>query len=143
MAILNKHGEAFILELTWHRKAYCTDGSVLSNYGDTWRKTGTLKPGVTAEQAYKHQLAIRDEILSKRHYLSELRRLIYAATKSWKKRMWLKTAVETLYDDPDGMWAELQDCTYAPKLGVDECAKIGTAYRNAIAEYKAIRGIRQ
>lgn len=57
MAKLSVHGkEIGTVYLTTKAKRYMSDGKILVNQGFGWKLGPKLKPGVTVEDAYQHQL---------------------------------------------------------------------------------------
>jgi hypothetical protein len=137
MASLKKHGKHLVLAFLWYRKAFCEDGTVMKDYGDGWKVHAKLKKNITYEQAYGHALNARDIYYANSPAFHQLVRVVDDLSIAKTQRSMLHSALEMLYDDPDGMWSELADhpyCSDYPQLSLDDVNKLCQAYSDAIRE---------
>ena len=140
MAKLSAHGiEVGRVVYTTSTKAYMSDGKVLKNWGDGWKRFSTVKAGFTPESA----LASSREALARWEaanpaglaYKKELH-----AMAPQGKRLKLHTAVQLMPDDADGVWSEACDgfCDNI-SADVDEVSALCALYLRACDESKANR----
>jgi len=109
MAKLSAHGvELFREDLLTKRYAYMSDGVVLVNRGDGWKKHGKVKTGMTPEAAIN---IIKDRAaeFDHTHPAWIAYRSAVHAVVPLESRWHLCEAVKTLQNDPDGLYAELTD----------------------------------
>ena len=110
MATLQAHGtELFRWSGICFEKAYMSDGTLLKNRGYGWKVHGKVKAGLdpvtVAESAKNRQAAMRLE----RPALENLRRVMVEVGGGLKNRVMIDMAFDCMPDDPDGVWAELDD----------------------------------
>ena len=139
MAKLSAHGaeigRAVYLTST---KAYMSDGAVLKNYGDGWKLSGKLKPGVTPEHAVARAVAGIAEWEQARPAGRAYKKALHAIAGQ-SKRYRLHLAISLMPDDCDGVWSECCD-GYCDNVhaSVDEIAELCALYRAAQTEGKNI-----
>lgn len=109
MAKLSAHGKMIgeLLYLTY-KKAYFEDGTILKNSGNGWKVYGKVKPEYTPEDAYNLGKKKQEAFLAKHPAYAEYKSTLHDAVgfkNAWK----LHTAIELMYDDPDGVWSDAGD----------------------------------
>ena len=126
MAKLSAHGnEVGRIVYTTCIKAYMSDGKVLKNRGDGWKRFSTVKAGFTPESALESSRAA-------------LARWDQANPAGLGKRAKLHMAVQLMPDDADGVWSEACD-GYGDNISadVDEVSALCALYLRALEETKA------
>lgn len=142
MAALKNHGANQIVKFIWYKKAYCSDGVVLIDRGWGWKKFSTLKPGFDWKDVAKRKQDSVNDFYYKKPAFAELVYWLDEHVPSYKKRAYLKTALETLYDDPDGLWSELNDHSYhdVPHLDLSDVLELCRRYKAALVEGPITKG---
>ena len=137
MATLYKHGELGQIERVAYKVAYCADGQVLRNDGDGWKTWKKLKPGIDPRAHWEKVKASYAEKLATKPCFAEWRRLFHQ-TFSPKQRGIALTCIDSMPQDPDGVWSELND--YAPfggdSFSIEEICELCRAYQAAERESK-------
>jgi hypothetical protein len=138
MAKLSAHGiEVGRVVYTTSTKAYMSDGKVLKNWGDGWKRFSTVKAGFTPESA----LASAREALARWEAANPAglayKRELHALAPQGK-RLKLHTAVQLMPEDADGVWSEACD-GYGNNISadVDEVSALCRLYLAACDETKA------
>lgn len=109
MAKVSAHGKIIgTVDLTTYAKRYMSDGKILKNQGFGWKIGGTLKPGISPEQAYANQLQHQKDWRAANPDAAAYRDALHALcgiNKRWK----LHTAIQMMPEDPDGVWSDVCD----------------------------------
>ena len=140
MAKLSAHGiEVGRVVYTTSTKAYMSDGKVLKNRGDGWKRFSTVKAGFTPESA----LTSAREALARWEAANPAglayKRELHALAPQGKRAK-LHTAVQLMPADADGVWSEACD-GYGDNISadVDEVSALCRLYLRALDEAKANR----
>jgi hypothetical protein len=137
MATLKRNGtELARFEYESSTLVVMSNGRVLRNQGDGWKRHRHAKPGVTAET-----------IAARRRASFEARR---AACPTWaayieglcravalKHRGMLAQSIELMPGDPDGVWSTLDD--YGVKLDLDDVVRLCDLRTRGEAELRAFK----
>lgn len=120
-------------------KRYMSDGVILKNNGFGWKLHGKVKPELTPQQAYQAQVEKQKTLLASRPALAAYRTMLHnmaGLSKRWK----LRSALQLLGDDVDGIWSECCD-GYSDNISadVDEIAELVRAYKVALMEQTDVR----
>jgi len=135
MAKVSAHGSIIgTVYFTTSAKRYMSDGRILKNDGFGWKLGPKLKPGLTPEGAFQHQVETQTAYLAKRPMLNAYRKELHDLTgmcNRWK----LHQCVTMMPDDCDGVWSEACD-GYGDNVSasVDEIAKLCMFYKLAVEE---------
>ncbi len=141
MAKIAAHGkEIGTVYLTTKAKRYMSDGKILVNHGFGWKLGPKLKPGVTVQEAYRHQVERSRQFAEKHPCAAAYKRELHAMcgiSKRWK----LHAAITTMPDDCDGVWSECCD-GYGDNISadVDEVGALCRLYQAAVEEGKRVAG---
>jgi hypothetical protein len=100
----NPGADARVIEYATYKWTVADSGKVLRNFGDGWKISGRLKSGVTPNDAYFSRLNKYN-----RMGCGELVRKLRGLLGNLAARRWFFTLAQTLGDDYDGIWAEIQD----------------------------------
>lgn len=142
MAKLSAHGTIIgTIEYTCKVKRYMSDGKVLVNHGSGWKISGTLKSGVTPQDAFNRALQKQKDFLAARPAAAEYRRILHDLACA-SKRAKLHTCVTLMPGDCDGVWSEACD-GYGDNVSasVDEVAELCRAYVAAMSEQNDIHAL--
>lgn len=138
MATLYKHGEIGQIERVAYKVAYCADGQVLRNDGDGWKTWKRVKPGVDPKQLFETVKAKYAEKLRTKPAFAHWRE-VFHRTFSPRQRSIALTSIDSMPQDPDSVWSELND--YAPfggdSFSIEEIVECCRAYQAAELESKA------
>lgn len=142
MATLKKHGKQTIIKFMWYKKAYCEDGKVLKDVGFGWKVAGNVKEGYAWNDVALRKQASVDKFYQERPAFARLVYWLDEHVPSYAKRFYLKPALEMLYDDPDGLWSELNDHSPmdAPRLELSEVVELCNLYKASLEEARNFQG---
>ena len=138
MAKLSAHGiEVGRIVYTTCTKAYMSDGKVLKNWGDGWKRFSTVKAGFTPESALESSRAALARWEQAHPAGLAYKRELHAMAGQGK-RLKLHIAVQLMPDDADGVWSEACD-GYGDNISadVDEVSALCRLYLRALEETKA------
>jgi hypothetical protein len=140
MAKLSAHGtELGRIEFSTYAKAYFSDGKVLKNQGFGWKIYSKVKAGLNPADVFANAKARREAFIASHPayaaYVKELHSMA-GLCKRWK----LRSALELLGDDVDGIWSECCD-GFGDNISasVEEVAHLQRLYTYALAEQKEKR----
>jgi len=109
MAKLSAHGtEIGRLVFTAYSKAYMSDGKILKNYGDGWKLSAKLKPGVNPEDYFKKCQVKLIEWAIANPEAAAYKKALHNLT-SQSNRSKLAISVQLMPDDADGIWSDCCD----------------------------------
>jgi len=109
MAKLSAHGtEIGRLVFTSYSKAYMSDGKILKNYGDGWKLSAKLKPGVNPEDYFKKCQNRQIEWAIANPEAVAYKKALHNLT-SQSNRSKLAISVQLMPDDADGIWSDCCD----------------------------------
>ena len=136
MATLNKHGsEIGRIDFITYSKAYMTDGTILKNGGQGWKIYGKIKQGFKPEQVYQNKLNKFNEINHNSPMLALYRKELHKLTNI-KNRWFVHNAIELMPDDPDGVWATLNDDYFRQDVfSIEEIVNLCKLYNQAQLEH--------
>lgn len=141
MAALSKHGEELArIEGLTTRKAYMSDGTVLKNIGFGWKIGAKVRPGFDVREVARRALEIHatmpDRMPARYAFQS-----FFHDNAPFGQRWKVKSALDMMPDDIDGVWATLDD-DYQTRglLSVDDVRKLAELNRAAIEEQKHRKG---
>jgi hypothetical protein len=138
MATLKKHGDHTVFEFIGYKKAYCSDGTILKNYGSGWKLYGKIKQGLTYKQACEIVQKNINESKVNRPFFQKYKKLMFQY--SLAARVILETALKYLGDDIDGIWSEINDNPFTHKslksITFEEIQEIYNARQLALSEQK-------
>ena len=109
MASLSKHGQNIQIEFLTTKKAYCSDGKILKNYGSGWKLWGKLKPGFDWQERAQMAKDNQKQYRSDHPAWAEFIKLVIQYCPSLKKRVYVMTGLEMCSNDPDGLYIDLDD----------------------------------
>ena len=136
MAKLSAHGyEVGRIEYPSWAKTYHSDGTVLINRGDGWKVHGKVKANFTPTQAYEHVKSVQAARLADNPMYAQWYKLIMGY--GLVKRQYIIMTIETMPEDPDGVWCELTDTyDYRAKMNweIEEVIELCRAYNLAVEE---------
>lgn len=109
MAKLSAHGtEIGRLVFTAYSKAYMSDGKILKNYGDGWKLSAKLKPGVNPEDYFKKcQIKLIEWAIANPKAAAYKKALHNLTSQSNRSK--LAISVQLMPDDADGIWSDCCD----------------------------------
>lgn len=126
MATLRAHGTVLdTFEYATARIAVMSDGRVLKNHGDGWKKYRKANPGVSAETIATTRRESYDLRMQNCPQWAKYIRLL-CCTVSLKNRSMLHTAIELMPDDADGIWSSLDD--YGINLDLEDIVELCAFY---------------
>ena len=140
MAKLSAHGaEVGRIEYATFRRAYMSDGVVLTDDGFGWKLHGKLKPGIVPSEAFERSKAKHEAKLQSRPSLAAYARAMKAIaplSKRWK----LAVSLQAMPDDPDGIWSECCD-GYGDNIeaDLDDICELCKLYGAALIESAALK----
>lgn len=109
MAKLSAHGtEIGRLVFTSYSKAYMSDGKILKNYGDGWKLSAKLKPGVDMESFFKKSQDRLIEWAISNPEAAAYKKALHNLT-SQSNRSKLHISIQLMPDDADGVWSDCCD----------------------------------
>lgn len=135
MAAISKHGQNEIIEYVSFKKAYCSDGKILKNYGSGWKLYGKIKSGYDYKSAYAEAKKNQDKKLKEFPAYAKFFKAIKSLCRSMQKRQLLIQGLSVSSNDPDGLWSDLDG--YWQTKGAftfGDIEKICNAYDKAITE---------
>lgn len=137
MAKLSSHGRIIgSIEYSTYTIRYMEDGHILKNAGFGWKLYKKVKADYTPSQVYQIRNQSQIEFLNNnphtKNFLNALHRTC-GLTKRWK----LYSAIELMYDDPDGVWSEVCD-SYEDNIhaSIEEIVNLCGLYVLAVEESK-------
>lgn len=139
MAKLSAHGRTAVYtsDSFNFRERIMSDGAVLRNYGAGWKVHGKIKKELTPEQAGRmiadSLRRLDDTRPALAAYLAKLLDLTNLETRGM-----VHTCVQTLPDDPDAVYVEVNDHTRA-EIDMDDAETLCRLYRSMIAERQAAK----
>lgn len=136
MATLSKHGQELgRMEFISSRTVHMTDGTILRDQGDGWRRWRKVKPNVDARVAFGLSVDRHAEFERERPAYCEYRKALFAAAgRCLRTRIHIHTLVKLMPGDPDGVTTELADSLIDPvHVDLDEAVQLCRLYR-AMAE---------
>ena len=137
MAVLSKHGaEIGRIEKLTSIVAYMADGKILRNQGDGWKQYRKVKPGINPQDAFNRSLEAATQFKAERPCYVEYKKQLHALACNGKRCL-VHMTVETLGNDHDGVWSELNDMI-GISCSFDEVADLCRAYDAMIAEQDRI-----
>ena len=105
MAKLSAHGiEAGRIVYTTSTKAYMSDGKVLKNRGDGWKRFSTVKANWTPESALESSRAALARWEAANPAGLAYKRELHAIAPQGKRAK-LHTIIQLMPDDADGVWS--------------------------------------
>ena len=137
MAKLSAHGiEVGRIVYTTCTKAYMSDGKVLKNRGDGWKRFSTVKAGFTPESALESSRAALNRWEAAYPAGLAYKRELHAMAPQGKRAK-LHTIIQLMPDDADGVWSEACD-GYGDNISadVDEVSALCRLYLAACEETK-------
>ena len=137
MAKLSAHGiEVGRVVYTTCTKAYMSDGKVLKNWGDGWKRFSTVKADWTPESALESSRAALARWEQANPAGLAYKKELHAMAPQGKRAK-LHTAVQLMPDDADGVWSEACD-GYGDNISadVDEVSALCALYLRALEESK-------
>jgi hypothetical protein len=138
MATISKHGEEFLrIERLADKIAYFSDGKILRNQGNGWKLWRKVKPGVDLVAHAAERKAFSERWQSERPAYTAFKREFHAIV-SFSERYMFLTLLQTLANDPDGVWVEANDMLRI-SIGVEECCDLCRLYEAYAAECKSQR----
>ena len=140
MATLSKHGDFVIVDFLWHRSAFCEDREVLRNYGSGWRVFGHIKSGASHRVVAADKAAARDKLYAQRPCLSELRRQVEGLCPGRAKREYLRSALDLLHDDVDGLYSTLTEHPINLDVDLADVAELARWFDLAREEGRQMKG---
>ena len=129
MAKLSDHGtEIGRLVFTAYSKAYMSDGKILKNYGDGWKLSAKLKPGVSPEDYFKKCQAKLIEWAIANPEAAAYKKALHNLT-SQSNRSKLAISVQLMPNDADGIWSDCCDgCAGNIHADLDEISELCQLY---------------
>lgn len=138
MATLSKHGEKIgEIEYIHSKIAVMSDGKLLKNSGYGWKLWHKCKPDCTPQQAYEARLAALERRMDACPAWAEFRQLMRAEF-SFTHRGLVHTIIDSMPQDPDGCWSELNDYANIP-VDIDTMVKLCQLWTEAEKELKAYK----
>lgn len=138
MATLSKHGvEVGRLEKLTCKIAYFSDGKILRNCGDGWKLWRKCKPGVDPAAAFQARKQGHDKFIEQRPCYAEFKRLLHSFC-SFSHRYMVYTVLQSLANDPDGVWSELNDMLQI-SCGIEEVVELCQAYEASCLEAQQLK----
>ena len=139
MAKLSAHGQHKQVTFLKFKKAYCSDGTILKNYGYGWKLFAKLKNGITWEDAASRAIAYQERMKRERPLFAAYKALALKLCPSLEKRQYLITGLELLSNDPDGLYTELSE-NYATQnyFDFDDINSMCRAFDACQREHKAL-----
>jgi len=140
MAKLSAHGtEIGRVVYTTSTKAYMSDGKVLKNRGDGWKRYSTVKADWTPESALESARAALARWEAANPAGLAYKRELHALAPQGKRAK-LHTIIQLMPDDADGVWSEACD-GYGDNISadVDEVSALCRLYLAACEETKSKR----
>lgn len=140
MATKQAHGQEIgQVDYLTHSIAIMSDGVVLKNYGQGWKRYATVKADVTPLQALENRKATQADYLNSHPAFRAYRTALHdiaGLSKRWK----IHTAIEMMPNDPDGVWSEACD-GYGDNVhaSIDEVCNLCRLYKAAESETKATK----
>lgn len=132
MAKLSAHGkEIGRIDGLTRTKAYFENGDILVNYTGDWHVYGKVKSGYNPTDVFAKRLKAHKDFIAARPALAAYRKALIEAGHS--RRSLIHVAIQSMPDDPDGVWAECNDML-GMNLTVDEAADLCRLYRLAQIE---------
>lgn len=142
MATLSKHGVKLAeIERLTSKLAYMSDGKILRNMGDGWKRYAHVKDGIDPEQHARNQVAKYAQFLEDRPMFAAYRKALHSAV-CFSQRYLVKTCLDMLANDPDGVWSELNDMAHV-SIDIDECVELCRLHELASEETKRLKAATQ
>lgn len=133
MATLKKHGGAVAtFQYIMYRKCYCADGTVMKDTGLGWKITGKLKPGIKPADAAKRRRESMEKQANDRPAFALYRKEILRYRLEERRR--IEQVFDTLGDDWDGAYIELNDHWPRVTISIDEVVELGRLRQKSIEE---------
>lgn len=135
MAKLSAHdiSKDRIVNFLTFKKAYGTDGIILIDRGDGWKKYGKVKEGFTPDQALARAKEKQAEKERNQPFYAKFKKALHAET-TMKNRAEVMALIQIMYDDPDGIWATLDD--YGMRIEITDLCELCQLYKLAKDEIK-------
>ena len=109
MAKLSAHGtEIGRLIFTAYSKAYMSDGKILKNYGNGWKLSAKLKPGVSMADYFKKSQGRLIEWAIENPEAAAYKKALHNLT-SQSNRSKLNISIQLMPEDADGIWSDCCD----------------------------------
>lgn len=110
MAKLSAHGHELLrIERLNCRIAHMSDGHILRDCGDGWKKYRRVKPGIDPVEHANNMRHFLDNPPPQVHFRKQLRKRFVAEWPGLEHRIRAFVAFDMLGSDIDGIWSELED----------------------------------
>lgn len=138
MATLKAHGGSIqVLEFTTRKESIQADGTILQNYGQGWKLKGKLKPGINPAEYAAAKLAKLQDKEARMPAYARFKKSLYDHASTIRYR--LAQIVALMPGDPDGVWSEFDNFSYAGTITVDDAVELCRNYQAALAEARALK----
>lgn len=118
---------------------YMSNGAILINHGHGWKHKGKIKPEFNPQQAYERAKSLQESRLSERPAYCAFRAAMHGACGSLQKRSMLYAAIQTMPNDPDGVWSTVCDGWNGLDLELDEVSELCRLYQSAMKEIESVK----
>ena len=143
MAKLSIHGDGIQIEYLRKKKAYCSDGKVLINYGGGWKLYAKIKPGLNYKDVAQRALDYQRQQITAATAWAEYRNILMKEIKSLEKRNLFLAVFELMPDDPDGVYSETHDCFMhdMPRLDLDTICQLSRLHKQVEIERQSAAAV--